>query len=103
LPDDGPHAGLPYDPVRPWKDTDGKWYSAWSTDGCNGTAQWGPTDPANLKKTPCKMGGQLELLVSDELHGAKADWKQLPPLFTTNVTCSGKTCKKGAIEREFVT
>ena len=29
--------------VRPWKDTDGKWYSAWSTDGCNGTNQWGPT------------------------------------------------------------
>lgn len=49
------------------------------------------------------MGGQLELLVSDELHGSKANWKQLPPLFTTNVTCSGKTCKKGAITREFVT
>ena len=50
--------------VRPWKDTDGKWYSAWSTDGCNGTSQWGPTPADNLKKVPCKPGGQLELLVS---------------------------------------
>ena len=69
--------------MRPWKDTDGKWYSSWSTDGCNGTNQWGATPAANLKKTPCKPGGQLELLVSDALHGPKANWKQLPPMFTT--------------------
>ena len=47
------YRGLPYDPVRPWKDTDGKWYSAWSTDGCNGTNQWGATPAGNLKKLPC--------------------------------------------------
>ena len=28
---------LPYDPVRPWVDTDGLWYSTISTDGCNAT------------------------------------------------------------------
>jgi hypothetical protein len=78
-------------------------YSAWSTDGCNGTNQWGPTPASNLKKVPCKPGGQLELLVSDALHGPKANWKQLPPLFTTNVTKSGMASSPGAITREFVT
>ena len=97
------YRALPYDPVRPWEDTDGKWYSSWSTDGCNGTSQWGATPASNLKKTPCKPGGQLELLVSDALHGPKANWKQLPPMFTTNVTKSGMAAKVGAIEREFVT
>ena len=97
------YRGLPYDPVRPWKDTDGKWYSAWSTDGCNGTTQWGPTPSSNLKRTPCQPGGQLELLVADELHGSNAQWRQLPPLFTTNVTCSGRHCREGRITREFVT
>lgn len=84
---------LPYDPVRPWKDLDGKWYSAWSTDGCNATT----------KKVPCAAGGQLELLTSPKLHGDGADWVQLKPMFTTNVTCSGADCRHGAIEREFVT
>ena len=109
--------------MRPWKDTDGKWYSAWSTDGCNGTSQWGPTPADNLKKVPCKPGGQLELLTSvrrtpvgsrrprtrtqpracgqDALHGKP--WKQLPPMFTTNVTKSGAKESPGAITREFVT
>ena len=73
---------LPYDPPRPWKDTDGKWYSSISTDGCNGTNQWGPTPAANLRKLPCKPGGQLELLVSDG-DITSQNWKQLPPLFTT--------------------
>ena len=82
---------------------DGKWYSAWSTDGCNGTNQWGPTPAGNLKKLPCKPGGQLELLVSDALHGSKANWKQLPPMFTTNATKSGALTQSGVITGEFVT
>eukprot|EP01052_Picozoa_sp_SAG31_P021513 SAG31_NODE_1668_length_7576_cov_1.630467_7_plen_196_part_00 len=97
------YRGLPYDPVRPWIDVDGKWYSAWSADGCNGTTQWGPTSPSDLKKLPCKAGGQLELLVSDALHGEQANWTQLPPLFTTNVTKSGALESPGAILGEFVT
>jgi len=84
---------LPYDPVRPWKDYDGKWYSAWSTDGCNSTT----------KKVPCALGGQLELLTSPALHGPNADWKQLDPMFTTPVTMSGQFKSPNAIEREFVT
>ena len=52
------YRALLYDPVRPWKDTNGKWYSAWSTDGCNGTNQWGATPAGNLKKLPCESGGQ---------------------------------------------
>lgn len=87
------YRALPYDPVRPWKDTDGMWYSSWSTDGCNSTT----------KKVPCAAGGQLELLVSPSLHGPGMDWEQLPPLFTTNVTKSGASVKHGAITREFVT
>lgn len=84
---------LPYDPVRPWKDLDGMWYSSWSTDGCSATT----------KKVPCAAGGQLELLRSPALHGAKADWVQLEPMFTTNRTCSGARCTDGAVTREFVT
>ena len=96
------YRSLPYDPPRPWKDTDGKWYSAFSSDGCNGTSQWGPTPASNLKKVPCRMGGQLELLVSDGDVKSK-NWRQLPPLFTTNVTKSGALAQPGAIEAEFVT
>jgi len=87
------YRALPYDPVRPWKDFDGLWYSAWSTDGCNSTT----------KKVPCAAGGQLELLVSPALHGERAEWRQLSPMFTTNVTKSGMEEKPGAITREFVT
>ena len=92
------YRSLPYDPVRPWKETgaggDGKWYSSWSTDGCNKTGGDG------TQKTPCKAGGQLELLSAPTLRGP---WTQLPPMFTTNRTCSGGFCKDGAITREFVT
>eukprot|EP00658_Telonema_sp_P-2_P004396 TRINITY_DN11645_c0_g1_i15.p1 TRINITY_DN11645_c0_g1~~TRINITY_DN11645_c0_g1_i15.p1 ORF type:complete len:585 (+),score=135.33 TRINITY_DN11645_c0_g1_i15:101-1855(+) len=84
---------LPYDPVRPWKDTDGMWYSSWSTDGCNATT----------KKSPCAAGGQLELLASPALHGPGMDWKTLAPLFTTNMTKSGNLTSPGAITAEFVT
>jgi len=79
--------------VRPWKDTDGRWYSSWSTDGCNATT----------KKVPCAAGGQLELLVSDALHGPRANWRVLPPLFTTNTTKSGAASTPGHITHEFVT
>eukprot|EP00656_Telonema_subtile_P006023 TRINITY_DN12768_c0_g2_i1.p1 TRINITY_DN12768_c0_g2~~TRINITY_DN12768_c0_g2_i1.p1 ORF type:complete len:507 (+),score=67.93 TRINITY_DN12768_c0_g2_i1:174-1694(+) len=87
------YRALPYDPVRPWKDTDGLWYSSWSTDGCNATT----------KKVPCAAGGQLELLVSPSLHGPDMNWTQLPPLFTTNSTKSGAKTNPGAITGEFVT
>jgi hypothetical protein len=87
------YRALPYDPVRPWKDLDGKWYSSWSTDGCNATT----------KTVPCAAGGQLELLTSPKLHGKGADWVQLEPMFTTNTTCSGTKCSPGAVTREFVT
>jgi sucrose-6-phosphate hydrolase SacC (GH32 family) len=89
---------LPYDPVRPWRETgpggDGKWYSSWSSDGCNKTGGDG------TQKTPCHAGGQLELLSAATLRGP---WTQLPPMFTTNITCSAGACKHGAITNEFVT
>ena len=92
------YRALPYDPVRPWKETgpggDGKWYSAWSTDGCNKTGGDG------TQKTPCKPGGQLELLSAPSLHGP---WTNLPPMFTTNTTCSAGACTHGTITGEFVT
>jgi hypothetical protein len=28
---------LPYDPIRPWRDVDGLWYSGVSLDACNST------------------------------------------------------------------
>jgi hypothetical protein len=62
-----------YDPVRPWKEVgpggDKKWYSSWSTDGCNKTGGDG------TQHTPCKPGGQLELLSAPTLRGP---WTQLP-------------------------
>ena len=83
------YRGLPYDPVRPWKDLDGKWYSTISTDGCNSTT----------KKVPCALGGQLDLWVSDALHGPKANWKHTGAMFT-----SPKDVLPGVKEeREFVT
>ena len=85
------YRALPYDPVRPWKDRDGKWYSAYSTDGCNATT----------KQVPCAAGGQLELLVSDSLRGG--EWTQLAPMFTTNTTMSGRLKETGSVTREFVT
>eukprot|EP00037_Helgoeca_nana_P037818 m.17890 g.17890 ORF g.17890 m.17890 type:complete len:641 (+) comp9448_c1_seq1:4801-6723(+) len=87
------YRALPYDPVRPWKDYDGKWYSSWSTDGCNSTT----------KKVPCAAGGQLELLTSPVLRGAGTNWVQLDAMFTTNMTKSGAATAPGAITREFVT
>ena len=84
---------LPYDPPRPWKDHDGKWYMAWSADGCNATT----------RRLPCAAGGQLELLVADTLRGPGSNWQQLPPLFTTNVTKSGAATMPGVITGEFVT
>jgi hypothetical protein len=86
------YRALPYDPVRPWKDLDGKWYSAWSSDGCNATT----------KKVPCAAGGQLELYTSPKLHGEGANWVQLEPMFTTNTSCSGIYCTP-SIFTEFVT
>jgi len=87
------YRSLPYDPVRPWQDYDGQWYSAWSSDGCNSTT----------KTKPCSAGGQLELLVSSTLHGPLAEWQQLEPMFTTNTTKSGALVYPGAINGEFVT
>lgn len=65
---------------------------------------WQATKPTSgTRHTASFIGGQLELLVSDALHGPKANWKQLPPLFTTNATKSGMKESPGAITGEFVT
>ena len=59
--------------------------------------------PDSRLQVPCAAGGQLELLTSPALHGSNATWTQLAPMFTTNMTCSGKDCLRGAITAEFVT
>jgi hypothetical protein len=94
------YKALPYDPVRPWKDRNGLWYSSWSSDGCNGTNK---AVEAGSTTEKCLRGGQLELLVSPALHGPKANWKPLPPMFTTNVTKSGALTALGTISSQFVT
>ena len=58
--------------------------------------------PARFKCTTDEAS-VAQLLVSDALHGPKANWKQLPPLFTTNATKSGMKESPGAITGEFVT
>eukprot|EP00662_Eupelagonemidae_sp_cell21_P055639 gene55639-17919_t len=64
-----------------------------STDGCNTTT----------RKTPCAAGGRLDLYASPALRGAKAAWRYVGPMFTTNTTASGDKKSPGAITREFVT
>jgi hypothetical protein len=56
---------LPYDPVRPWKDTDGQWYATISADACNNTV-------------PCYSGGAEFLYTSPRLRGPGANWTLLP-------------------------
>ena len=65
---------LPYDPVRPWKDLDGKWYATISADACNAT------------HTPCSGGGAEYLFTSPVLHGRGADWQPLGIMFASNWT-----------------
>ena len=79
--------GLPYDPTRPWKDKDGKWYATISTDGCNVS-----------HARPCKAGGRLDLWTSPKLHGAGMDWKYVGPMVTTP-----KTPIDSSAAHEFVT
>ena len=68
--------GLPYDPPRPWKDTDGQWYAAISTDGCNYTHDY-------TKSHGCAKGGQLQIYTSPKLHGDGAAWRYIGPMITT--------------------
>ena len=80
---------IPYDPARPWRDTDGNWYVLLSMDGCNTTT----------KKLPCHEGGQLMMFSSPQLRGTGADWKKVGPVFTSNKT----VLKDGFLSKEFVT
>ena len=82
---------LPYDPVRPWKGTDGNWYATIAADGCNSTG------------TPCNAGGREVLFTSPYLRGPKANWTQVSlPLWTSNYTVL--TPITGAyLDRELVT
>jgi hypothetical protein len=81
---------IPYDPPRPWLDSDGLWYLAISVDACNGT-------------NPCPGGGRLALWRSRALRGPKAAWHQIAPLFTANATKSGVKLTEGAVTGVFVT
>jgi hypothetical protein len=66
---------LPFDPVRPWKDADGRWYGTVSADACNATSGG------------CRAGGVEFLLTSPALRGPSARWRLLPqPLFASNWT-----------------
>jgi len=87
------YRALPYDPIRPWRDDDGKWYTAISSDACNATT----------RKRPCNAGGQLDLYSAPSFNGT---WQKVEdvPLFTTNTSMSGKAIvDKVAIDGEFVT
>ena len=55
----------PYDPVRPWVDSDGLWYGAVSLDACNKSADY----------HHCGAGAALDMFRSPALRGPKADCK----------------------------
>jgi hypothetical protein len=78
---------IPYDPARPWKDTDGMWYMALSGDHCNDTT----------RQLPCESGGQINLYRSTKLRGAT--WEKVGPMYTTPTT----VLKYGHLQKEFVT
>ena len=80
---------LPYDPTRPWVDTDGRWYATISTDGCN-------TSFADRGR--CAAGGALQLYSSPKLRGAGANWTYIGPMVVTN-----KTPLDDSMTAEFVT
>jgi hypothetical protein len=84
---------LPYDPVRPWKDSDGRWYAVISADACNSTV-------------PCAGGGALYLYSSPRLRGAGADWKPsaaTPIMFASNWTVLTPFDPMAVESNEFVT
>lgn len=80
---------VPYDPARPWKESDGNWYVMLSFDHCNVTT----------KKSPCPEGGMLVMWKSPALRGPKADWQYVGPVFTSNAT----VIPGAFLEKEFVT
>ena len=79
---------LPFDPVRPWQDSDQMWYATISADSCNST------------KGGCPLGGREYLYTSPTLSGP---WRMTKdPLFSTNWTVL--TSVNGLTQRgEFVT
>ena len=52
---------LPYDPFRPWKDANGRWYAGIAADACNGSAK--------TNAVPCAGGGQIDLWSAPRLRG----------------------------------
>ena len=84
---------LPYDPVRPWKDSDGLWYATISADACNSTV-------------PCAGGGALYLYSSPRLRGPGANWQpsaKTPILFASNWTVLTDVDPTAVETNEFVT
>jgi len=68
------YRSTPYDPTRPWIDTDGKWYMLVGIDACNATT----------RKLPCEEGAGVMLYVSDQgLRGPKANWRQVGIAYKT--------------------
>lgn len=83
--------GLPYDPIAPWRDEDGRWYATIALDACNATGH-----AAGSKGRPvgkpfpdggfCARGGELDLWTSPVMHGPKAHWTHITqPMFVSNV------------------
>ena len=82
---------VPYDPARPWRESDGMWYQLLSLDACNKTDTHG--------RQHCDAGGQLGMWKSPYLRGPKANWKMVGPVFSSNKT----VLAGGHLAKEFVT
>lgn len=81
---------IPYDPPRPWRGTDGTWYTAISADACNSTGY------------TCDGGGRAYLYSSPFMRGPRANWQQAGILFESNFTVLTPYTGQ-AMNREFVT
>lgn len=66
---------LAFDPVRPWRGQDGRYYAVIAGDACNDTR-------STLGK--CDLGSSALLWSSPALRGARASWRHEGSLLSTN-------------------
>jgi len=84
------YRGIPYDPARPWIDSDNNWYMLVSTDACNQTTQ----------SVPCEGGGAATLYVStNKLHDKDSNWKRVGDMYSSPHT----VIPNARLTKEFVT
>lgn len=92
------YRATPYDPSKPWLDTDGNWYLLMSVDMCNATRY--DDSKEHGKHNPCHLGGGVDLWRSPAFRGPRAKWERVGTMYQSNRTILDHA--EGLVE-EFVT